>query len=93
MATGSMWSETGKLALPVPCFDPPDLQAKMSNPASAAEHETPDQRAPDAAMSPPRTILGILRQLGPGLIIAGAIVGSGELNATTKTGAQAGFWL
>ncbi|MHB8898113.1 MAG: Nramp family divalent metal transporter, partial [Thermoguttaceae bacterium] len=31
--------------------------------------------------------------LGPGLIIAGAIVGSGELIATTKTGAQAGFWL
>jgi len=65
----------------------------MSNPASAAEHETPDQRAPGAAMSPPRAILGILRQLGPGLIIAGAIVGSGELIATTKTGAQAGFWL
>ncbi len=42
---------------------------------------------------PPRTLPGILRQLGPGLIIAGAIVGSGELIATTKTGAQAGFWL
>jgi len=42
---------------------------------------------------PPRTVLGILRQLGPGLIIAGSIVGSGELIATTKTGAQAGFWL
>jgi len=42
---------------------------------------------------PPQTIGGILRQLGPGLIIAGSIVGSGELIATTKTGAQAGFWL
>jgi len=44
-------------------------------------------------LDPPRTVRGILRQLGPGLIIAGSIVGSGELIATTKTGAQAGFWL
>jgi len=50
--------------------------------------------APDSQVrTPPRTLLGILRQLGPGLIIAGAIVGSCELIATTKTGAQAGFWL
>ncbi|MFQ5730361.1 MAG: Nramp family divalent metal transporter [Planctomycetaceae bacterium] len=32
-------------------------------------------------------------RLGPGLIIAGSIVGSGELIATTKTGAQAGIVL
>ncbi len=43
--------------------------------------------------APPQTIPGILRRLGPGLIIAASIVGSGELIATTKTGAQAGFWL
>jgi len=43
--------------------------------------------------SPPTTIGGILRRLGPGLIVAGSIVGSGELIATTKTGAEAGFWL
>ncbi|MFQ5740760.1 MAG: Nramp family divalent metal transporter [Acidobacteriota bacterium] len=43
--------------------------------------------------TPPRTIRGILGRLGPGLIIAGSIVGSGELIGTTKTGAQAGFWL
>lgn len=42
---------------------------------------------------PPQTILGILSRLGPGLIVAGSIVGSGELIATTKTGAEAGFWL
>ena len=36
---------------------------------------------------------GIIRRLGPGLIIAGSIVGSGELIATTKTGAQAGMSL
>lgn len=42
---------------------------------------------------PPQTIPGILRRLGPGVILAASIVGSGELIATTKTGAQAGFWL
>lgn len=42
---------------------------------------------------PPTTWWGILQRLGPGLIIAGSIVGSGELIATTKTGAEAGFAL
>lgn len=36
---------------------------------------------------------GILLQIGPGLILAGTIVGSGELLLTTKTGAEAGFSL
>jgi Mn2+/Fe2+ NRAMP family transporter len=45
------------------------------------------------AIDPPRTVFGILRQLGPGLIIAGSIVGSGELIATTLVGAEAGFVL
>jgi Mn2+/Fe2+ NRAMP family transporter len=35
----------------------------------------------------------MLRTLGPGMIIAGSIVGSGELVLTTKAGAEAGFWL
>jgi len=43
--------------------------------------------------APPTTIIGILKRLGPGLIVAGSIVGSGELIATTATGAQAGFVL
>lgn len=42
---------------------------------------------------PPSTIVGIMGRLGPGMIIAGSIVGSGELIATTLTGATAGFWL
>jgi len=42
---------------------------------------------------PPRGLFPTLRRIGPGLIIAGSIVGSGELIATTKTGADAGFWL
>jgi Mn2+/Fe2+ NRAMP family transporter len=43
--------------------------------------------------SPPTTILGILSRLGPGMIIAGSIVGSGELIGTTLTGAKSGYWL
>jgi Mn2+/Fe2+ NRAMP family transporter len=42
---------------------------------------------------PPTSFGGIVRKLGPGLIIAASIVGSGELIATTKTGAQAGISL
>ena len=44
-------------------------------------------------LPPPTTFFGTLKFLGPGLIIAGAIVGSGELIMTTKTGAQAGISL
>ena len=40
---------------------------------------------------PPAKLGGILRQLGPGLIMAAGIVGSGELIAATLTGAKAGF--
>lgn len=46
-----------------------------------------------AVTEPPRTLGSTLLRLGPGMIIAGSIVGSGELIATTKTGAEAGFWL
>ena len=42
---------------------------------------------------PPHSLGATLRRLGPGMIIAGSIVGSGELIATTKVGAEAGFWL
>lgn len=52
-----------------------------------------DPRTPDHIQDPPRGFLPTLRRLGPGLIIAGSIVGSGELIATTKTGAQAGIAL
>jgi len=43
--------------------------------------------------APPRSLLGTLSRLGPGMIIAGSVVGSGELILTTKVGAEAGFWL
>ena len=68
-----------------------ELQNSDANPDGIVENDpgTKDDRIKD----PPNTIPGILRQLGPGLIVAGSIVGSGELIATTVTGAKAGFWL
>jgi len=70
----------------------------MADPHSPPEdHDTlPPEQDPavgDGTVEPPRDFIGIMKRLGPGLIIAGSIVGSGELIATTKTGAQAGIVL
>ena len=48
---------------------------------------------PDAIQDPPTQFSRIIRQIGPGLILAGAIVGTGELIQTTHLGAKAGFVL
>lgn len=48
---------------------------------------------PEAIEQPPQSLGGALRQIGPGLILAGAIVGTGELIATTHLGAKVGFAL
>ena len=40
---------------------------------------------------PPPTLRQALRRIGPGLILAASIVGSGELIATTTLGAQVGY--
>lgn len=58
---------------------PPSHQKSNGNPSDLDE--------------PPVHWLGILSHLGPGLIIAASIVGSGELIATTITGAKAGLSL
>jgi Mn2+/Fe2+ NRAMP family transporter len=47
----------------------------------------------DAIQDPPRTLGKALRQIGPGLILAASIVGTGELINTTSLGARAGFSL
>jgi hypothetical protein len=62
----------------------------MSQDSSASSSSSP---SPLTTENPPETIGGILKRLGPGLIVAGSIVGSGELIATTLVGAKAGFWL
>ncbi len=55
---------------------------------------SPVPPAPASELRPaPTSLGGILRQIGPGLIIAAAIVGSGELIVTPKLGASAGFTL
>ena len=48
---------------------------------------------PEAVQEPPGSLGDALRHIGPGLILAGAIVGTGELIATTHLGAKAGFTL
>ena len=58
-------------------------------------HELEDLYAlpPDAVKEPPATLAGTVRQIGPGLILAASIVGTGELINTTGLGAKAGFAL
>ncbi len=69
----------------------------MSDSNSPASAPAPESDSGDdgkyGITEAPTTFGGIVRRLGPGLIIAGSIVGSGELIATTKTGAQAGMTL
>lgn len=48
---------------------------------------------PDTTREPPGGLPGALRYMGPGLILSAAIVGSGELIATTTLGARGGFAL
>src|SRR4030095_16935246 len=47
----------------------------------------------EAAEAPPATFGATLGRIGPGMVLAASIVGSGELIATTPLGAQAGFTL
>ena len=55
---------------------------------------TPDDPyalAPGAVEAPPVSIPSALRRIGPGIVLASSIVGSGEVIATTTLGAQVGF--
>lgn len=51
----------------------------------------PYQLTGDNIKEPPTSLGGMLKKLGPGFILSAAIVGSGELIATTTLGARAGF--
>jgi manganese transport protein len=57
------------------------------------EEADPYRLSPDQVREPPRTLPEILRKIGPGMILAASIVGSGELIATTTLGAQEGYRL
>jgi Mn2+/Fe2+ NRAMP family transporter len=76
----------------------------MSQPDSPQErgrdldhHAEPDHDLyalpPDAVREPPQSLGRALLQIGPGLILAASIVGTGELINTTSLGAEAGFGL
>lgn len=74
----------------------PDVQHGDAQAAADRESLTANVDPVGSTVEPPTTFGGTLTRLGPGLIVAASIVGSGELIATTKTGAQAGFtalWL
>ena len=51
----------------------------------------PYQLPPEEIADPPTTLGAALRRIGPGMILAASIVGSGELIATTTLGAQVGY--
>jgi Mn2+/Fe2+ NRAMP family transporter len=53
----------------------------------------PYARNPENIKEPPTTFGEILKLIGPGLILASSIVGSGELIATTVLGAEMGYTL
>ena len=61
--------------------------------ASTGGRTDPYALDPADARTPPTTLRGRLRYLGPGLILSAAVVGSGELITTTALGSKAGFVL
>ncbi len=67
----------------------PDFESPLSEP----ERHNPYSRTLEDVQEPPKGFWPTFRQLGPGMILAGSIVGSGELIMTTKLGAVAGFVL
>lgn len=79
---------------PADSNNPSDLQSPREKTGEDLTRKQADDSDPDASpVEPPTTFFRILMCIGPGLIVAGSIVGSGELIATTKTGAEAGFSL
>ena len=63
------------------------------SPPRPAVHDSDDPYilSPDAVQPPPASLASALRRIGPGMVLAASIVGSGELIATTTLGAQVGF--
>ena len=64
--------------------------------AVESQENDPYRLDPGDVVEPPHGLLNTLRRIGPGIILAASIVGSGELIATTVLGAQVGFttlWL
>src|ERR1041384_6083453 len=63
---------------------------------TTATSDDPYHLTDDAIKEPPKSLLAALAKIGPGIVLAGSIVGSGELILTTSLGADWGFvflWL
>jgi Mn2+/Fe2+ NRAMP family transporter len=65
----------------------------MSSERAAASEVDPYRVTAADVAEPPRTMGETLKRIGPGMILAAAIVGSGELIATTTLGAEEGYGL
>jgi Mn2+/Fe2+ NRAMP family transporter len=78
-------------------YDPPQSDRPPSpEPASAATQSPvtiydPYAMPEGALAEPPKSLWMALRKIGPGIILAGSIIGSGELLLTTSLGAEYGF--
>ena len=75
-----------------PALDAPDLVRL----AAASDASDLYRLRPEDVVPPPRRMIEAVRRIGPGIVLAGSIVGSGELIATTTLGAQVGYtalWL
>jgi Mn2+/Fe2+ NRAMP family transporter len=63
---------------------------------TGVEQYDPYAMAPGDVLEPPTSLWKALLKIGPGIILAGSIIGSGELLLTTGLGAEHGFvflWL
>jgi Mn2+/Fe2+ NRAMP family transporter len=58
---------------------------------SIAVTSDPYRLRPEDVVDPPHGLGPTLRRIGPGMVLAASIVGSGELIATTTLGAQTGY--
>ena len=56
-----------------------------------AAEKDPYQLRQEDVSDPPKSLSKTVRRIGPGIILAASIVGSGELIATTTLGAQVGY--
>ena len=61
----------------------------MSNPSESVEDDATQTR--EATMDPPESKWGVLKYLGPSFAVVAVTIGSGELIATTATGAEVGM--
>jgi manganese transport protein len=80
----------------VPAKAAGDLLQGRTAAASASDGTDLYRLRPEDVVAPPRRLRDTLTRIGPGIVLAGSIVGSGELIATTTLGAQVGYaalWL